>query len=484
MNAIVWLPSAALTLLFFASVLMSRSPTESFVTALVGFCCLSSASVLVSRLLDSSFATLMLLIASAALVPIAWAHRDRNLKISAISLISSVVIFATIVISSQLITRTGGFASIGFTDGVEVLRSAEALQNGAEIPHSAIRGMKRGFALPSMQSMGFEGEYFVGLMPLFFLGALMATFTLIREISRNKSEVAAVSISLFLLFISTEAITRHLYLMNTHSIGWMLVGLLLTQIHKQGRGTARRQDLIVLGLAFTAIGFLRIDYIILFGAFTLYFVLTNAKERPHLSMMVVGAQSVSACAWLTLEIDDFPFLGNIGPIVIAGSGLLATLVLIKLLNRRVRPEGSVVSLSLYGLSVSCGFSLLFLVDISDSVQAVFVNLFLQEGLWGYSISFMLILWIMSRFISPKIGHKFQSIPAICLLTLTLFLSAKYLDGLQLGYEYPSLARVGFGDSLNRTLVSFLPFLVYPMVRVFSNGRPGKSQGVRSRNTIF
>lgn len=466
MTLVNWIPTLAMTALFLSSLVTFSNPISAYVHAMLAFVTTSSIAALASIFAGTSVVIPVLLTLSMAALLASILHARSMVVLVSFRNLAYTALFVTVVVASQVLSRIFGLSSIGFTDGHEVLLFAEALQLGEESPLSGVRALKRGFGLPAMEALGFEGEYFVGLIPLFFLGAILATIWLVSELTENRSQLVAVSIVFILLTISTESVTRHVYLINTHSLAWMLTAVLLVYMRRQTLGALSRQDVTGLIVAFASIGFLRMDYIFLFGAFTLFFVLTNGSGRSALAIGVVFAQGLTAAAWTSIAVDEFPFLGAVGPVVLLAVGGSGTFLLVGGL-RRLKQQGPNFTRNwLYVLAALFALTNLLTLDIASGIRALAFNLFAGEGLWGYSAVAIIVLVGVSYLTPSTLDRNLLGqVLAVGLLTIVLYLFAKYLDGVQLGAGRPSFARIGWGDSLNRTLVTWLPFLVFPLTRL-------------------
>ena len=469
----------ALVLMFAAALVVFANPVKAYVHALLGFVVASSVSVLLSLVFGPDFIKPSLVALSLATIVVCWLLvKPRQPFFTARNLLS-VAAFSGITIGSQLVARTFGLSSVAFTDGHVIILMGKAFQTGELDPMTGLRALKRGFGLPAMQSLGLDGEYFVGLMPLFFLGAILATLWLVSILTNSTRQAALVAIPLLALVLSTEAITRHAFLINTHSIAWMVTAMLLVYLRKQIAGDLDYRAVRGVILSFTAIGLLRLDYLILFAAFTLFFVISNAVPRPKLAIGVVLAQGLASVVWIVSTVKDFPFLGSVGPFVLFVVGMAGTALFVWFLRARKSDPGTYSSTVLFLLALGMWVITFVLSDIASAVRALTINLFAGEGLWGFSVGAALIVWI-SSFTRPRLLDKsvIRNVASVGALMVSLYLFSKYLDQIGSGTIYPDIVRIGFGDSLNRTLVTWLPFLVFPLVRLIGS-KPNTNSGSRA-----
>jgi len=460
-------PTIALVLLFVTAMVIWADPIKAYVQSMLAFVAFSSVAVLVSLITGPETIKALLVSMSVGALVVSWILIRPQQFIFTIRNLVYLASFTSLVIGSQMVARTFGLSSIAFTDGYIIMLLGLDFQSGDNShTQSGLAGLKRGFGLPAMQSLGSEGEYFVGLMPLFFLGAILATVWLVLILTNSWAQAMPV-VTLFLVFVlSTEAITRHAFLINTHSIAWMLTALLLVYLRRQLMGDLDGRDAAGLVLLFSVIGLLRADYVILFGAFTLFFVLQNAATRPRLAIGIILAQGAAAVVWMTTTIVAFPFLGAVGPFIIFSGGMVASGLVVRLMWVRKRGVSIYLPTGLVVLASALLATTLILSNTSDSVRSLAINLFAGEGLWGFSIFAALLVWVGS-YIRPQVLDRsfIKNAAAVGALTISLYLFSKYGDGVGQGYSDSGFSRIGFGDSLNRTMVTWLPFLVLPLIRL-------------------
>ena len=458
--------TAALILLFAASLVTFHRPIVAFANAILLLISCSSVAVLISFTIGPDAIKPTVIALSFALLILSFAFAGSKRAIFSLRNLWFLSLFALLTTASQLITRQLGLSSVAFTDGHTIIQMARSFQAGEADPLAGFKALKRGFGLPAMQSLGFTDEYFVGLMPLFFLAAILATGWLAWVITGNLQTSIAVTTILLPLLLTTEALARHIFLMNTHSIAWLVTALLLGYATKSARGDLSRSDSIGVLTAFTAVGFLRFDYLLLFAGFTLFFIMVSARSRPLFALSIVFQQVMATLWWTSTVVEDFPFFGPSGQIVIALLGMVGAGVLIWLFRSF---GGEQVNVKAYPLFVAASLVAGLVVALTNtpaSVRSLFINLFLGEGLWGFTAVFVVLVTAAS-FFRPRVLDKALSrqLAGIGVLTVGLYLLSKYGDGLASGGSVPTLSRVGFGDSLNRTLITWAPFLVLPIIRL-------------------
>ena len=123
----------------------------------------------------------------------------------------------------------------------------------------------------------------------------------------------------------------------------------------------------------------------------------------------------------------------------------------------------------YPLFVTAGVVAMLVVVLTNTAASLTnlgINLFFGEGLWGFTVAFV-VLFTGASYFRPRVLDKAfaRQLAGIGALTVALYLLSKYGDGATSGSSLPGFSRVGFGDSLNRTLVTWVPFLVLPLIRL-------------------
>lgn len=474
MSSIVLVPTMATVLLIFAGSLFFRSSILGFGVALINLLSLAALSTVIGITVGRQFADVTLLIVSASIL---IAVIVRELRISSripLALLIQTGAFSFLIFASQFVSRQFGLSSVAFTDGHTILSLSQNFQSGGVDLLEGVMSLKRGFALPALHSFGFENEYLVGFMPLFFLAALLMTYYLMLKMTQYKKSALLAFSVLLAICLSTEAILRHAYLINTHSIAWLLVATLSIALVLHFRKENQQNQLILVLSCFIAIGFLRVDYILLFLPFIIVAILTSAARNRLVAFAMALAVGVPAWLWLTFATKDFPFFGGMGPTVILATGLLLAGILIQIQSKLTKPIELLKGKALFIVSALFVTLTLAYANTGASIKAIAINLFWSEGLWGFSAFFLLVIYSLSLFfrVSSKKAPEFGALARLASASVAIYVFTKYLDGVGAGQTYASFARVGFGDSLNRTLVTWIPIFMLPLVRIAMSVLPG------------
>jgi hypothetical protein len=457
--------TAALLMLFAASLATFSGPIMAYAQALLLMVSCSSVAVLLSFALGPDSIKPTALILSFLLSTLSIVFSSSRALVFRARNLAFLGLFGLLASTSQLIVRQLGLSSVAFTDGHTILQMANAFQVGVSEPLGGIKALKRGFGLPAMQSLGFTEEYFVGLMPLFFLAAILATGWVAWVITGSTKTATVVTAILVPVLLTTEAIARHIFLMNTHSIAWLITAVLLGYAAKAAKEGLSSTDSIGVLTAFTAVGFLRFDYLLLFAGFTFFFMLVNARSRPVFALSTVFVQVIATMGWTSKFVIDFPFFGPYGAFIVPVVALIGGGVLVWIIRRY---GNDLMTQKAYPLFVPAGIVavlVIALTNTSASLESLGINLFFGEGLWGFTFAFVILVTGAScfrlRVLDKALARQLAGIGA---LTVLLYLFSKYGDGPST-VSANGFARVGFGDSLNRTLVTWVPFLVLPLIRL-------------------
>jgi hypothetical protein len=456
----------ALAFLYGAFFMIGFRRFSAFPLAIVAYVPVSSLASLaeLTSSIDSIpvtiiLSTLFLLVAVAI-----WKRRNFQ---GGFSIALGIVLTAALAFISQVITRAMGFSSIGFTDGHTILNRGQDLALGNLERESGSKALKRGFGLSAIQAQGPEGEYLAGFMPLVFLAALIASSLLIHRIYMNRTITIVATAVMAPMALGVEAISRHLFLINSHSYAWLFMAVLLGFTYVVVSSPLTAHQWFGIFTVFSAIGFMRFDYIVIFAIFGLIFILYSKHSNWILPGLAVPIAILSSASWLLLTTEDFPFFGDVGLTLYIGLGLAIPITLsyaIRKLN--AGPELFAGNTYWFLVAILAVF-LAFRVSWESSISSFFINAFLGEGLWGAFFYFLtaivgLAIWSMlTSKIEPSLFAR------VFMITFLLYLMSKTFDNFEIAGNRSGVARVGFGDSLNRSLVTWLPFVYILVAKVQS-----------------
>jgi hypothetical protein len=463
-----WL-TLGLVVLAVSGLLMTRSATLSIPFTIFGLFVSSSFGTLAGLITPAArepvFFVTIIVLASSALAVFSR-HKVRPNVESSIG----IVVFGSAAFAIQMITRNLGLGSVAFGDGHTILLASQAFQDATGSLLVGSQGLKRGFALPALHSFGAPGEYAVGFMPLIFLAAIVVTLKLFWELAPTRAVFLSLSVAVVVIVVSTEAILRHLYLMNGHSAAWLICAYLLLLLLRYTRSDLSQADLVGVLLALASIAFLRLDFLMLFSPFILVFLLVSAKVKRSIAFAGLACIAIPAWLWMTFTVQDFPYLGQVGPTILAMLGGIGGAAVILWFASRKKQTDILGGGLLWVISGTILFLMLSLTDFTKSLGNILTNLFLGEGLWGFT-AVLLTLAALVSLTTKKLDSDtpfYKAALRLLVASVSVYVFAKFLDGQNMWSIGSAWARVGFGDSLNRTLITWLPFLFMPMIRIFAH----------------
>lgn len=467
---IVWEPTYSLIVLLISGLILSRSIFSAIAFSIFGLICAADLAVIIDRIISLNVNKPLLVFFSSLCLFISLLYAHKEKKKIPLSHWVGLGIFILGTITSQIVTRIFGLTSVAFGDGHTIMMLSQSFQNESTELISGTKALKRGFGFPALQSFGFDGEYLVGFEPIFFMAAVILTLYIVRLLSPNFVGFYSVSSVVLVIVFSTEAILRHLYLMNTYSIAWLITAFFLYIVWKYFYRIVNLGDIATIFLAFGTIAFLRIDYIALFSPYILCFILISARKSIVLSIFSLFTVAVPAWLWMTFAVKDFPFFGSAGPTVLVISGFLLGILIIftqRKLDKPIQPLTNNLLLVTSGIIL---FTIFVITDTLKSLRNIIINLFFGEGLWGIS-SWVILILILAGLITKRFKEMDSFMRAairLFLSSLIIYVFTKFLDGDSLWQTRTGWSRVGFGDSLNRTVTTWLPFFFIPLVSLWKS----------------
>lgn len=481
---IAWEPTFTLIVLLISGLLLTRSTFSAIAFSIFGLYTSAALAVIIGIISSPEIRKPAILVIALSCLLISIVYAFKTKKIAARMHWIWTGMFAVLPLASQLISRTFGLSSVAFGDGHTIMRVGQLFQGFPSEVIGGTKALKRGFALPALQSFGFDQEYLVGFLPIFFIAALILTIYLVWLISPTKSVFFSVTTITFAIVISTEAIMRHLYLMNTHATAWLLTSFFLIMIWKYLYSEVNPGEVVTIVLAFGAIAFMRLDFILLFAPYLLVLLLLMARPNKFLAIGLLFVVAIPAWLWMTLAVNDFPYFGSAGPSLLAITGIALGTMIVLVQNNLRHPILPLTGMSLWILASFVSVALLVLTNALRSLENVFTNLFLGEGLWGFSFwifAFIALASLLTKKTTTNIDFNKAAV-RLFVSSVSIYVFTKFLDGQSLWELGSSWSRVGFGDSLNRTLVTWLPFFLIPLVKLISSIFPIPIQPNKPRDS--
>lgn len=456
----------ALAFLYGAFFMIGFGRFSAFPLAILAYVPVSSFASLIEQTtrIDSRPLTILLSTLFLLVAIVIWKWRDFP---GGFSIVFGTVLAALLAFIVQVVTRAMGFSSIGFTDGHTLLIRGQDLALGSLEREGGSKALKRGFGMSAIQAQGPEGEYLVGFMPLVFIAALVASSLLIHQIYLNRTVTIVSTAVMVPLALGVEAISRHLFLINSHSYAWLFMAVLLGLTYSVVSTPPTGYQWFGIFTVFSAIGFMRFDYIIVFAIFGLILILYAKHSNWLLSGLAIPIAVLSSAAWLLLTTEDFPFFGDIGLTLYIGLGsALPILLSFSLAKLHVGPELFLGKTYWFFIAV-IAVILAFRVSWESSISSFFINVFVGEGLWGAFFYFLVVTVGLAIWSMVTSKHEPSLLARVFVITFLLYLLSKTFDNFEVAGNRSGIARVGFGDSLNRSLVTWLPFVYLLVAKVQS-----------------
>jgi len=453
----VWL---ALGLLFFASYLMSHRTYLSMSFPIFGVVTLSSLAALISVSLAQIDLGFSVLSGSALIAAIiVFTSKPGGKKAARAAFFSTLYSFGVAAIS--LFTQVFGVAGVGFSDGFTIMRTSLWIQGVVgESPLDGSKGLKRGWGMSSVQALGDRGEYLVGFVPVIFIVAIICSLLIIFRVLKDRSVAIALSATTFVVLLSTEAVLRHLYLMNSHSLIWLALAVLILILLDQRTFEMRGRSLVAVLPVISAIAFARFDALWVIAPLLVPILLATYRSKRTNGLLILVSALGPLATWLLIAVTNFPLGGPVGiGIVVFG------VVLAFLLTNAIIPVGWLEfgKLKKIYFWLALGITLLafLLANATSSLQGMFANFLLGEGLWGATIICLVGLALIASILKRKkpTEELFGLIHAAGFLMISLLFAAKLGDGFEDGILGGGLVRSGWGDSINRMIVVYVPFAV-------------------------
>jgi hypothetical protein len=366
-------------------------------------------------------------------------------------------------------TRILGFVGVGHGDSLWVLTLSELMERGGDMEILAGRtSIKRGFAYPLLLALGPSGQYLTGLTPYIFAALAAAFIWLAAQLLKGQPAGRIWFVGGLLLAITVTAVVplRAIFYVNGHTL--TAIGFLITAgitVLAIKRGGFERSEFVVLLLAIFTAAATRPEAIALIAL-----IVAPLISRPWISRVQVGlivsAATVSLSIWLSTYhsyiINETQLPWFVFSAIFIGLGWLPTLRVFDWLRFRMVPIG-LISM----VVVLVAAQVLFAKSLAKGNAALWQNLVVGEGLWGWLFIGLVLALLLAGF--KDLSPEYKTLLTISASLVLGSLIAKMLDGGQFGT--PTLGRVGWSDSLNRMWIHYFGiFLVTALVGLVQNER--------------
>lgn len=363
-------------------------------------------------------------------------------------------------------TRIFGLAGTPHSDSIWIFTLSDLMAGGGDM--AILNGrtsIKRGFAYPLMLSLGNDGVHLTSITPLIALMLAVASVwlvvTLLGGQRHPRLSWLAVGGAVALAIFTATVPLRSVFYVNGHTLlalGLLLLVAVSVLANRDGRLAPGHLAVAMAGIAVVATT--RPEGIALAAVAALPLISQHWLARWQVVALISSA-TLPLSIWLAVY--DSYILNATGiwwPIFAAllmGAGALVAL----------RPfdwlRGNSVILALVAMVAVLVLAIGLLFNrLKGGLVAIWQNQFLTEGLWGYTLIGVLVIFVILGWRGTS--GEYQTMLVSSLLILLGTLITKMLDGGQFGD--PTLGRLGWSDSLNRMwLHGFAIFVVTAVVGI-------------------
>ena len=398
----------------------------------------------------------------AAITGLVGFLRKRDLK-DLIFGIAIAGVGSALAVVIEVVTRQLRLGGVYFGDVPTILGNAVSVSQGGNPFLGLFVSLKRSVGTYSVHALGysFEGEYLVAYHPYIFVLALIGIFGLCFKVIGNFYLAGLFTLLGLGLIASTEAILRHLYFINSQAGLMLLTSVLCSLMFADSKLNMRP----ILAVALVSSGILRPDYGAIMLVLTAMLVLrknlaiSNRERVLAVGLVVIPIYLLGISSGLQLtgvEILVFTSLAVFSGTVISLFGI----VLSKL---KPRPE-QVIVFVFWSLVILISIELL---NSEAAASPLITNFFMFEGLWGFTAYFMVAMSLVSFLFSIR-DYEHKVLLEVFLLTLLMLLGIKLADVFLTADSGFGLARVGWGDSVNRLMIAILPIAAVSAAQVLSS----------------
>lgn len=394
------------------------------------------------------YSIILFYIALAAIVLVATFKFKRRL-------FDSVAISVSAAVSAWLLGRVLALKPQGHSDSTWILVMSNLFEQGTT--PSLLYGkvpFKRGFDYPLMLSLGPAEEYLSALTPYIFLAIIAGMVWAISALNLPKRITVIFGIAIAAVSLTATVTLRMVTYINGHTLtalGVLLIAVtVVLAVRKQ---ELNRTDLAVLMVSIATVSTTRPEGILVCVMALLPLLASRFVTRIQL-MLLASSATVSLAVWLNVY-DSYIIkalgIGHLAfDLILIGAGLLPWLKWFDWLRYRLVPI-ALVSMTLLVVAAQ----VIFFRGMQQGNQALFVNLVLGAGQWGYLFPFLVVIFVLVGF--RGLSAEYRNLAVITVTLILSFLIAKMLDGGQSGR--PDLGRIGWTDSLNRMWIHLVPLLL-------------------------
>jgi len=381
----------------------------------------------------------------------------------------------TFAVASVGLTRILLLAGRPHSDSNWILVMSDVIQSaGTDL--SALGGrvaIKRGFAYPSLLSLGPDGEQLTAVTPYLWLVLLVAIWWLARSAidrvveSRERWLLRGlVAVTLATVF-ATALPWRALLYVNGHTLfAVAAVAGLAASISAIRKGDLSRPELITVALSFATISITRPEGIVFAAVLAIPLLTRNWLPRWQIASIVSSATGALGMWLLAADWTLLQRLGLFNWLLVAlllGGSVALALPWFDPLRRNLNRIATWLAIA-FVITVAVWFNLALIPGLASLWQNLGPE---NQGLWGlFLLAFIPLLALVGW---KQTSESYRVLLTTSLLLIFTTLASKVLDGAQV-LEI-SLGRSGWTDSVNRMWIhSFGIFFVTVLVGMFERGK--------------
>lgn len=371
--------------------------------------------------------------------------------------------------SFESIVRSLNIVSVAFGDVFTLIGISNAFRNAQGLESLSLSiSLKRGAGFPSLQSLAPLDDLSHGYMVFIFVAWFLAGFHLLRlALGETKQHCLIPGFVAFLIVsVSTEAVMRNLLFLTSHLL--VANAILLLIIFYISRDSSRSAA-VVLTVVSSAAVFMRADNALIWLFPLALILMRNFVDQPKTKMVSLLVVYLSLPLWLVgLSVD-------ISATIVAASVVFSVLIAFlayKVPSRIQEQFNSYLFKRAPWLPI---LAIIFSLATSASlrsVEAVYQNYVMGQGLWGYTVLVLVPLSLALYFYGRIKNKEHSKLFSMAFGFLGMIIWAKFGDSFlgRSGVEFVlfsgspfEFARIGWGDSINRLFIYvYAPIMFYVM----------------------
>lgn len=484
----LWVPGILLTLL-----LRFRHPLDVLIIGFVISAAIAGLTYLVTYSLGlSTYSVPVTRIVLAAIVVISVFFLRSHVIMALVPLLTAMAVTVSAV-GLRNILRLDGW--MGETDHIITLWVAEMMQAGDEgtMWTSSSAAFKKGLIFPVLLGLGRPGLLMPSIQVVIFALILVASYRLIQVTTRNQPSVLlAISFGLVLVaWVASPMFLGFPFYAHGHGMAALsaavLARLVIDGVHRTVSGAdavAARSGPTDWAYAVTIAATALVLAQSRIEAFVLSFLLVtpllwqSRREDAFQDLaqrVIISLGGVMGFSMWLLATGIAP-VRSLGPWLLVSlliSAVVAGTVALFFVSGLRRIAQALLTFTLVALVI------VYLVPLAGSrnnIAPLVQNIFFGTGYWGYSWGFVLVGTVL-LYVLRNPGGREQLLLWLAIVALLFTFLAKALDE---SPETWGIIRLGWGDSVNRSIFHALPLMTaaasigFAMFLGFVKSRTGRS----------